>query len=42
MRQVPEGAVIRNQGNPVGEAVVWYVNRRGSIEINCFVPADEV
>jgi hypothetical protein len=40
--QVPEHAVIRNQGNPVGEAVVWYVNLRGSIVIRCFVPADVV
>ena len=40
--RVPERAVIRNQGNPVGEAVVWYVNLRGSIVINCFVPADAV
>jgi hypothetical protein len=40
--QVPERAVIRNQGNPVGEAVVWYVNLRGSIVISCFVPADAV
>jgi hypothetical protein len=40
--QVPDRAVIRNQGNPVGEAVVWYVNQRGSIVINCFVPADAV
>ena len=40
--QVPERAVIRNQGNPVGEAVVWYVNLRGSIVIKCFVPADAV
>jgi hypothetical protein len=40
--QVPERAVIRNQGNPVGDAVVWYVNQRGSIVINCFVPADAV
>jgi hypothetical protein len=40
--QVPERAVIRNQGNPVGEAVVWYVHLRGSIVINCFVPADAV
>jgi hypothetical protein len=40
--QVPERAVIRNQGNPVGEAVVWYVSLRGSIVINCFVPADAV
>lgn len=40
--QVPERAIIRNQGNPVGEAVVWYVNLRGNIVINCFVPADAV
>ena len=40
--QVPERAVIRNQGNPVGEAVVWYVNLRGSVVITCFVPADAV
>jgi hypothetical protein len=40
--QVPERAVIRDQGNPVGEAVVWYVNLRGSIVISCFVPADAV
>jgi hypothetical protein len=40
--QVPERAVIRNQGNPVGDAVVWYVNLRGSIVISCFVPADAV
>jgi hypothetical protein len=40
--QVPERAIIRNQGNPLGEAVVWYVNLRGSIVISCFVPADAV
>lgn len=40
--QVPERAVIRDQGNPVGEAVVWYVHHRGSIIISCFVPADAV
>ena len=38
--QVPERAIIRNAGNPLGEAVVWYVNLRGNIEIRCFVPAD--
>ncbi len=27
-------------GNPLGEAVVWYVSLRGNIEIRCFVPAD--
>jgi hypothetical protein len=38
--EVPERAVVRDRGNPVGDAVVWYVNQRGSIVINCFVPAD--
>ena len=37
-RQVPDGAVIRDAGNPVGEAIVWYVHHRGSIVISCFVP----
>jgi hypothetical protein len=39
---VPEHAIIRNHGNPVGEAVVWYVHHRGIIIISCFVPADAV
>jgi len=39
---VPKRAVIRDRGNPVGEAVVWYVHHRGSIIISCFVPADAV
>lgn len=33
---------VRDDGNPVGEAVVWYVHHRGSIVISCFVPADAV
>lgn len=37
---VPERAVIRDLGNPVGQAVVWYVHHRGSSIISCFVPAD--
>jgi hypothetical protein len=40
--EVPARAVIRDGGNPVGEAVVWYVHHRGSIVISCFVPADAV
>ncbi|MDB5502107.1 MAG: hypothetical protein JWR89_2009 [Tardiphaga sp.] len=40
--QVPPHAVIRDRGNPVGEAVVWYVHHRGGIVISCFVPADAV
>jgi hypothetical protein len=39
---VPDRAIIRDRGNPVGEAVVWYVHHRGSIIISCFVPADAV
>jgi hypothetical protein len=39
---VPAHAIIRDRGNPVGEAVVWYVHHRGSIIISCFVPADAV
>jgi hypothetical protein len=38
--QVPERAIVRDAGNPLGEAVVWYVSLRGNIEIRCFVPAD--
>jgi hypothetical protein len=34
--------VVRDRGNPVGEAVVWYVHHRGSSIISCFVPADAV
>lgn len=40
--EVPTRAVIRDRGNPVGEAVVWYVHHRGAIIISCFVPADAV
>ena len=40
--EVPERAVIRDRGNPVGQAVVWYVRHRGAIVISCFVPADAV
>jgi len=39
--EVPAKAVIRDARNPVGGAIVWYVNHRGSIVISCFVPADE-
>jgi hypothetical protein len=40
--EVPERAIIRDRGNPVGQAVVWYVRHRGAIIISCFVPADAV
>jgi hypothetical protein len=40
--QVPAHAIIRDRGNPVGEAVVWHVHHCGGIVISCFVPADAV
>jgi hypothetical protein len=40
--EVPGRAIIRDQGNPIGQAVVWYVHHRGAIIISCFVPADAV
>jgi hypothetical protein len=39
---VPERAVVRDRGNPIGQAVVWYAHRGSDIVINCFVPADAV
>jgi hypothetical protein len=36
--KVPDDAVIRDAGNPVGQAVVWYVKRRDNVIIRCFVP----
>jgi hypothetical protein len=36
--RVPDRAVIRDAGNPVGDAVVWYVRRHDAIVISCFVP----
>jgi hypothetical protein len=40
--QVPDRAIIRDRGNPVGEAVVWYIRRGDGVIISCFVPADAV
>jgi hypothetical protein len=42
-RPVPPEAIVYNAGNPVGEAVVWYV-RQGSnaFYIRCFVPGGGV
>ena len=39
---VPAGAVIRDAGNPIGEAVVWYARYGDNVLIRCFVPANEV
>ena len=40
--EVPPHTVVRNAGNPIGEAVVWYYRRDGAVVIRCFVPASEV
>jgi hypothetical protein len=38
-RKVPPEAVVLNAGNPVGEAIVWYVLAGpGAYYIRCFVP----
>ncbi len=42
-REVPPEAVVYNAGNPVGEAVVWYVQQGPNIYyIRCFVPGGGV
>ncbi len=38
--QVPARAIIRDHGNPIGEAVVWYVRHRGSHHHQFLFPAD--
>lgn len=35
---VPPEAVIRDSGNPVGDAVVWYSSYGDHVLIRCFVP----
>jgi hypothetical protein len=38
-RQVPPEAIVRDAGNPIGEAVVWYVQQGDDrFYIRCFVP----
>lgn len=39
--EVPPEAVVYNAGNPVGEAVVWwvpYATNPGGVYVRCFVP----
>src|ERR1700761_5024287 len=33
--EVPSRAIIKDSGNPIGQAVVWYVHHRGAIIISC-------
>lgn len=43
--KVPPEAVVRNSGNPIGKAIVWYVinnDAPGGLHIRCFVPASEI
>ena len=35
---VPPEAVLKDVGNPVGDAVVWYSSFNGRVLIRCFVP----
>jgi hypothetical protein len=42
-QQVPPEAIVYNAGNPVGEAVVWYVQQgANAYYIRCFVPGGGV
>jgi hypothetical protein len=42
-QQVPPEAIVYNAGNPVGEAVVWYVRQgTNTYYIRCFVPGGGV
>lgn len=36
--EVPPDAVLKDVGNPVGDAVVWYSIFNDSVIIRCFVP----
>ncbi len=41
--KVPPEAVIYNAGNPIGEAVVWYVTQGADmVYVRCFVPGGGV
>ena len=33
-------AVVDGEGNPTGDAVVWYSEYNGTVYIRCFVPGD--
>ena len=35
---VPDEAIVSNDGNPTGDAVVWYTIYNGTVYIRCFVP----
>jgi hypothetical protein len=35
---VPPEAVVHDEGNPTGDAVVWYTVYNGTAYIRCFVP----
>jgi hypothetical protein len=42
-REVPPEVVIRNTGNPIGSAIVWYVQQgANTYYIRCFIPASEI
>jgi hypothetical protein len=35
---VPPEAVVSDEGNPTGDAIVWYTTYNGAVYIRCFVP----
>jgi hypothetical protein len=35
---VPPEAVVNDEGNPTGDAVVWYTTHNDTVYIRCFVP----
>jgi hypothetical protein len=40
-RNVSKGAVIYEAGNPLGEAITWYVTQGDTFYIRCFVPGPQ-
>ena len=39
---VPKAAIVYGSGNPIGEAIVWYVKQGNGYHIRCYVPAGGV
>jgi hypothetical protein len=39
---VPPEAIVYNAGNPLDEAIVWYVKQGSDYFVRCFVPGDGV
>jgi hypothetical protein len=35
---VPPEALVKDSGNPTGDAIVWYTTLNGTVYIRCFIP----